>query len=261
MPSKWRPSPLNCLYVIPDIHGQLDQLKCICKSILPLRKSDGGKDKLVLLGDYIDRGPKTPELIDFLIEAKKKYKDNLILLSGNHEQMLLDAIKPSPTSNKYIFWMNNGGIQTLSSYLDRANQHLDNPFELVRSRVKDFIPKEHIDFFNSLLPYYETEDYIFVHAGCDPTAPLNKQPLEELVWDNGLFNLVKAQSGQNLPWEKTVVTGHHGLPSGEPYISEKFMMLDCSYGKKLLCVELNSMEAFVAGRNKLALVKYDLVSQ
>ena len=53
--SKWRPSEKDCLYVIPDIHGAYDLLKLILKQILPLRKSDGGKDHLVLLGDYIDR--------------------------------------------------------------------------------------------------------------------------------------------------------------------------------------------------------------
>lgn len=258
--NKWRPTKLNSLYVIPDIHGQLDRLKCLCKTILPLRKSDGGKDQLVFLGDYIDRGPKTPELIDYLIEQKEIHKDRIVLLSGNHEQMFLNAIKQSPTSNKYLFWMNNGGAQTLSAYLDRANQHLDNPYELIRTRVKDFIPKNHIEFFNSLLPYYETDEFIFVHAGCDPTVPLKNQTLEELIWDTSLFDFVKAQNGKDLSWNKIVVTGHHGQPTGEPYISDKFLMLDCSYGKKLLLVELHSMKAYVAGRNKFNVVKFDLKS-
>ena len=257
MPTKWRPTPLNCLYVIPDIHGQLGQLKVILNAILPLRKSDGGKDKLIFLGDYIDRGPQTPELIDLLIELKAKYKDQIIFLTGNHEQMMLNALSPSPTSNKYLFWLNNGGAQTLSAYLDRANQHMDNVYELMRGRAKDFIPKEHIEFLKSLIPYYETDQFIFVHAGCDPTVPLSSQQLEELVWDNSIFDLVRQQKGQAL-WQKTVVTGHSGQQSGLPYVSEKFLMLDCSYGKRLLVVELNSMEAFFAGRGKKTLVKYEL---
>ena len=59
--SKFRPS-FNSIYVIPDIHGHYDQLKLICKRILPLRKSDGGRDTLIFLGDYIDRGPNSPEI-------------------------------------------------------------------------------------------------------------------------------------------------------------------------------------------------------
>ena len=112
--SKWRPTGLNCLYVIGDIHGQLEQLKLICKRIFPLRKSDGGKDVLVLLGDYIDRLPESHLVVDFLIAAKKKYKDQLILLRGNHEQLLIDAMNSLRDSNKYMRWMNNGGVKGIS---------------------------------------------------------------------------------------------------------------------------------------------------
>lgn len=263
--SKWRPTHLNCLYVIGDIHGQFKQLKLICNRIFPLRKSDGGKDVLVCLGDYIDRGEDSPAVIDFLIKAKKKYKDQLILLSGNHELMLLKAIEPSVSSNDYLMWMQNGGVQSLRQYLLRKGDPkttglpVHNPYELPRHRVVDFIPDDHLHFFKTLDKYYETDDYIFVHGGCDPTVPLSAQSPKELAWDRGLFEQVtgKVLNKRHMPWKKTVVTGHNGT-SDCPFISEKFMMLDVSYAAKLMIAELNSMEGFIASRNKSRLVKLDL---
>jgi serine/threonine protein phosphatase 1 len=127
----------------------------------------------------------------------------------------------------------------------------------MRNRVKDFIPKDHLDFFISLLPYYEFENYIFVHGGCNPAEPLNKQSISQLVWDRDLFDFAK-RNPNNLSWDKTIVTGHNGFERDHPYISQKFLMLDCSYNHKLISIELNSMECFVAGKNKDKLVKLEL---
>jgi len=255
--SKWRPIPLNCLYVIPDVHGQLHQLKLICNRIFPLRKSDGGHDKLVMLGDYIDRDFDGPEVVDFLIAAKKKYKDQLILLCGNHEQMLLD-VAANKSSDVYRMWMRVGGEATLSRYLQRANEPLSNPYELPHWRIGDFIPKEHLEFYRSLLTYYELDEFIFVHGGCDPTIPLYKQSKEELIWDRRLNNFVQLSIKNNQPllWDKTIIAGHNSTQDGKLLITEKFMMLDCSYARKLLVAELNSMEAFIAGKKKGRLVKF-----
>jgi serine/threonine protein phosphatase 1 len=261
--SKWRPSPKDCLYVIGDVHGQLSNLKQIFKRILPLRKSDGGKDRLIMLGDYIDRSPEAPLVVDLLIETKKKYKDQIILLKGNHEKMLLDALKPSQQSFNYTFWMKNGGEQTLAGYLKRIgaeSEVIDNPYLLPRYRLPDFVPAKHVEFFKSLESFYETDDYIFVHGGCDPSTPLNKQEEDSLVWDRKLFETVIGFiRRKSLPqWEKTIITGHNGNADGQVLITNKFMMIDCSYAKKIMAIELNSMEAFIAQKNKKRLVKEQL---
>ena len=90
--SKWRPSNLNCLYVIPDIHGAYSLLEKILKRILPLRKSDGGQDKIIFLGDYIDRHVDSHKVLDRIIELKEKYGDSVICLCGNHELMFLEGL-------------------------------------------------------------------------------------------------------------------------------------------------------------------------
>jgi serine/threonine protein phosphatase 1 len=259
--SKWRPVSTDCLYVIPDIHGQYQQLRLICNRVLPLRKTDGVKDKLVLLGDYIDRRPGGPEVVDFLIAEKKKHKDQLVLLAGNHELMLLDAIEPGLHSRRYDLWMNNGGEQTLSRYLERAGEPMDNPRKFPRFRIKDIIPKEHLEFYRSLEAYHETENYVFVHGGYDPTLPVSNFSKNELSWDRTLFDYVRRSinsppwtDAYPMDWKKTIVTGHNGV-TGEPFITEKFMMLDISIASRLLIVELNSMQAFMAQKNKKRLVE------
>lgn len=262
--SKWRPLPTDCLYVIPDVHGMHRQLRLICNRILPLRKTDGVKDTLVMLGDYIDRRTGGPEVVDFLIEAKKKYKDQLVLLAGNHELMLLDAINPSLNSAKYNLWMNNGGEETLIRYLERAGESIDNPRQFPRFRVKDLIPKEHLDFYNSLEKCYETDSYVFVHGGCDPTIDASKHSKEELAWDRSLFEYVKKalktppwSDAYPMDWKKTIVTGHNGA-TGAPVITQNFMMLDIAIANKLLVLELNSMQAFYAEVGKQRLVEYSI---
>ena len=259
MPSKWRPQCLNALYVISDTHGRLQQLNLILDRILPLRKSDGGKDRLIMLGDYIDRDPDSHLVIDKLIELKKKYKDKLILLRGNHELMFLDGIKASLSSDNYMFWMKNGGEQTLSGYLKRGGQPMDNPYVLPRPRIIDFIPKEHIEFIeNELVDYYhfqdEMDEFFFAHAGFDTERRINNQQKHDLIWGNGLYTKVKEKANDPLPC--TIVTGHYW---DGPYITKNFMMLDCYNRKELLAVELRSMEAYAAkpGYNRLLKVSLE----
>jgi serine/threonine protein phosphatase 1 len=260
--SKWRPTPgaIGAIYVIPDIHGHLEQLELICKRILPLRKSDGGKDKLVFLGDYIDRGPDNYGVIEFLISLKKDYGDQIVFLRGNHEDLLLTALDRSGHDSSvfecsaYSMWIQNGGATTLKQYAEKKLGHSIDPYEFSKSRLSDVIPESHINFLLETEYYHEHEDYIFVHGGCDPNKPLSEQNKIHMMWDRSLFQVVKkfVLSKTDLPWSKTVITGHnyHG-----PFINEKFMMLDCSVDKKLIIIELNSMEGFEAKLNKKRLVK------
>jgi serine/threonine protein phosphatase 1 len=254
--SKWRPAPLNCLYVIPDVHGMLRNLNLILKRILPLRKSDGGKDKLIFLGDYIDRNVESAKVVDRLIELKKRYKNQIIFLKGNHEEMLQRAIVPSDSSEEYLFWMINGGEATLKSYLERAKIEIDNPYTYPRNRIKELIPKEHLDFYDSLELYHESNGFIFVHAGCDPNIPLDSQDTYPFLWDRSIH--YTSSEGIQLHIENPIIAGHNSVKSGKPLITKSYMMLDCSTAGNLLVVELNTMEAFIAIKNNDRLLKYSL---
>lgn len=258
--SKWRPNLKGNIYVIPDIHGRYEELKLILNRILPPRKIDGVKDIIIMLGDYVDRHANAHKVIDLLIECKKKYKDQFICLTGNHERMMLNGIVNLSESKLYRFWMDNGGVETLRGYLQRSGINLENPFTFPRSRINDVVPKEHIEFIGSLPAFYklktEYENFIFSHAGYNYET--EDQELSVLIWGNGLYNKAKLAKNYNdseVSWKDTIVVGHHG---DGPFISNKFMMLDCSYNRMLAVFEINSMEAYAAKYDKRKLVKLNL---
>jgi serine/threonine protein phosphatase 1 len=266
--SKWRPTTLNtnekysCIFVIPDVHGRLHELSIVLDRILPLRNDKNAKDLLVFLGDYCDRGPDTPGVFDLLIKLKEKYKDQIVFLKGNHEELMLqscgggkgwDPMLPSAFS----MWLNNGGNFSIIQYAKRKGVEVKDAKTLSSFRAVSFIEKEHLDFMNETLSYYELDDYIFVHAGCDPNISLKDQDDDILLWDRSLYETVKkiVGMGQECPWEKTIITGHN---YNGVFINKKFMMLDGSAHDKLFVLELNSMECFFAGFGKDRLVKFPL---
>lgn len=260
--SKWRPNSQDCLYVIGDVHGMYYQLKIIFSRIFPLRKSDGISDSLVMLGDYVDRGVESHKVLDLLIEKKKKFKNKIHLLTGNHEALFLEAIKNGESNpSNYDLWMINGGANTLMGYLQRKKLPMDNPWGMSRGRLKDLVPEEHVNFLeNDLEDYYETEDYIFVHAGLDPIVSANKQSRDLILNDRSLFSFVKRMKISNLglPWGKTIVTGHNTNDTS-PFIYDKYMMVDCSSQLSICVLELGSMDGFVAkaGNGKLVQLNID----
>jgi len=133
---------INRLFAIGDIHGCFDSLKELVENKIQLQKDD----KLILLGDYIDRGDKSKEVVDFIIELSENGYDVIPLL-GNHEAMLLDAFEDEKNISK---WFQNGGYETLRSFGINS--------------VKEF-GINYIDFFRQLKLYDEYENHLFVHAG------------------------------------------------------------------------------------------------
>ncbi len=199
-------------FAIGDIHGCYEKLRIMIDKI----DIDFNRDTLVCLGDYIDRGPNSFEVVDYLIQLKKKYR-NIVLLKGNHEEMLeryLDG------SDKLVY-LANGGRQTVDSYL--------------RKRTSDdqgLIPPEHIDFFKKLYHFYQTEDYIFVHAGVREKVPIEKQGPEDLLWIRQKFIRSDYDFG------KKIIFGH--TPLAEPLVQPNKIGVDTGavYGNKLTCVKL-----------------------
>lgn len=262
--SKWRPTKSGCLYIIPDIHGSYNMLQQICNRILPLRKTGGVQDKIIFLGDYIDRHQDSHLVIDKLIELKKEYKEQIIFLIGNHELLLLETLgiaekyygELNPTANAQHMWIMNGGFQTLIGYLDRNNiGDIGSPLDLPAYRIKNFLPKEHLDFFTSLELYHENENFIFVHGGFDLQKPIKENTVDILTWDRKIFNSIKKGFPITFPENKILICGHSHYG---PVIFNNYMMLDCGAPKQLLVVELNSMTAYMAQPNKNRMNKYEI---
>jgi serine/threonine protein phosphatase 1 len=203
------------LLAVGDIHGCLDQLKTLMTQVAPKLA-----DRVVFLGDYVDRGPDSAGVIDYLIEFNRIFPSTCFL-RGNHEQMFIDYLDGhDPTS-----FLVNGGLKTLNSY---------------QSSGQWPIPSSHRTFIDALLDYYETEDYIFVHAGLRPGIPLAEQDSSDLLWIRRDFIT------SSYDWGKTVVYGH--TPLEEPLLAETRLGLDtgCVYGRQLTCCDVRTRQIWQA---------------
>jgi serine/threonine protein phosphatase 1 len=146
-------------------------------------------DMVVMLGDYIDRGPDSRKVIDRLLKLRDECR--LRPLLGNHELMLLAALGGRA---EFEFWRGCGGAETLLSYGGRL----------------EYIPDEHLEFIRSCRPFFETPEFFFVHANYLPDLPLNQQPPEVLFWKHLLYGIPpRHQSG------KTAIVGHTPQPGGQ----------------------------------------------
>jgi len=203
---------MDKFFAIGDIHGCFNKLFNLMDKI----DIDHEKDTLVFLGDYIDRGPDSFEVIEYLIGLKKNFR-KIIFLKGNHEEMLENYLK-GPDKLTYL---NNGGQNTLESYIKHNRHHGGS-----------IIPLKHLDFFKSLLFYYQTEKYIFVHAGLKKKVKLESQKSDDMLW------IRKGFINKNFDFGKRVVFGH--TPFHEPFVDPYKIGIDTGavYGNKLTCLVL-----------------------
>ena len=208
------------IYAIGDIHGCFNHLI----NLLDLVNPDLEKNKLVFVGDYLDRGPQASKVVDFIIDLKKKHNpENIICLMGNHERMFLDFLQ----GQEEMFFILNGGASTAVSYW---GSHWE--------RSERLLPPEHDDFFATLKLYYETDDYIFVHGGLRPGLPLAAQKEEDLLWIRREFIVSEFNFGRR------VIFGH--TPVRTPLVLPNKIGIDTGavYGNKLTCVLLPEEKFF-----------------
>lgn len=205
------------IFAVGDIHGLYDRLAELI-DIIPINDDD----LLIFLGDYIDRGPDSKKVIDFLINLKKDRKEkSTVFLKGNHEIMFLDYIDGK---NIELFFY-NGGVETIKSYTENG---------------KFFVPDEHIEFYKSLLPLYETESYVFVHGGLRPGVAIDKQTEEDIFWIRGDFIFSDYNFG------KKVIFGHTPSKTFLPYFDKYKIGIDTGavYGGVLSAIMLPDEKIF-----------------
>jgi len=224
MPCSDSEDVMGKIFAIGDIHGCLSKLE----RVISRTGIDNKEDTLVFIGDYIDRGPDSRGVVDFVLDLKRKIH-TVICLKGNHEQMFLDYVCLNKNEDLYL---SNGGDTTIASYGYR-NVHGGREFN---------IPDSHMEFFNSLLPCYETDDYIFVHAGLRENVPLKDQNIKDMLWIRHDFIMSSYDFG------KTVVFGHTPMSHSKPLFLPGRIGIDTGavYGGFLTCIELPSKKIYQA---------------
>lgn len=148
---------MSLTYAIADLHGRFDLLKKALESITS--HTAAREYKIVTLGDYVDRGPESRQVIQQLMEAQAAGKP-LICLKGNHEAMMYETLT-APIDPAW--WARNGGETTLKSYNNE-------------------VPSDHLHWIQNLPTMHVDRHRIFVHAGIDPAKALEEQTEEFLLW-------------------------------------------------------------------------------
>ena len=206
------------LFAIGDIHGCHEELEVLLDAIAAV-----AGDKIVFVGDYVDRGPGSRGVVDRLLSLAAQPDLECVFLKGNHEDMLLSYLGEDG-SHGDVF-LRNGGRATLTSYgLDIGRSAED---------LLAGMPAEHMAFFRSLRLHEVDPPFLFVHAGISPLRSLADQVPDDLLWIREEF----IRNRHRLPY--TVVFGH--TPNREVLWHLPFKIgLDtgCVYGNKLSCLEL-----------------------
>ena len=165
------------VYAIGDVHGCIDQLRRLEERIAADAESIAGDKLIVCLGDYVDRGPCSSDVLDHLT-APAPSGFRRICLSGNHETMMLSYLSGGSGGG----WLEFGGHETLLSYginamhLHAASAHQRNAI------IQSHIPNEHIEFLDGLPLLLSLPGVVFVHAGLRPNVPLEQQREDDLLW-------------------------------------------------------------------------------
>jgi len=206
---------------IGDIHGCDRAFAALIEAIGP-----SAEDHVIILGDFVDRGPNTRAVIDRLIDVKDQCR--LTCLMGNHEEMLL-AARADLSRRALYTWLPCGGAATLESYGPRVGP--------------DEIPAEHVALIESCRDFVQTGDHVFVHASYDANIPIDRQEAYMLRWAS-LRDYIPPRHVSG----KTVIVGHTSQKDGEIFDRGYLKCIDtyCYGGGWLTALEVGTGQLWQA---------------
>lgn len=192
--------PGQRVYAIGDIHGRLDLLDDLLARIDLDRRMRGPMDTTVIfLGDLIDRGPDSAQVVERL-RLLKSQDSSIRFLLGNHEEVFLKAL--AGEKGALQFFIRIGGKATILSYQVSEAEYLASDYPALLELLRARVPPEHVGFISTFEDLIVIGDYAFVHAGIDPAAPIAEQSPAKLRWiREGFLDHREAL-------EKIVVHGH-----------------------------------------------------
>jgi serine/threonine protein phosphatase 1 len=191
------------IYAIGDIHGRADLLDLIFSRIDTHQVHHPiVRPVHVFIGDYIDRGPASREVIDLLIDRAISHE--MVCLKGNHETFIPEFLRNPAFLGE---WSQMGGRETLMSYgLVPPNNADARAQQELASALTSVLPQSHVEFLESLQPSFSCGGFFFAHAGVKPGVPLVKQREDDLLWIREDFLLYEED------FAKIVVHGHTPVP-------------------------------------------------
>jgi serine/threonine protein phosphatase 1 len=194
---------MSITYAIPDLHGRLDLLEAAFGQIAS--HAAGRASTIVTLGDYIDRGPNSAQVIDRLMGWQSDTL-RLVVLKGNHEMMMWEVCNHLAELD---WWIENGGDQTLRSY----------GIEPEQTGSVGLVPAAHLDWIKGLGVLHVDQHRVYVHAGVDVAVALERQSEQVSLWKR-----YPAGSGEGYG-SRHVVHGHHAHIHG-PIVGRSRTNLD-----------------------------------
>ena len=200
------------IYAIGDVHGRADLLHEMFSAIDDsLITNPVHRAVQILMGDYIDRGPDSREVIDALIARARRH--TMIYLKGNHESYAMQFLTDPAVLTE---WQKVGGANTLRSYgLKPSNT---SNAKTIATAFREAIPESHLRFLGGLALSFTCGDFFFTHAGVRPGIPLAKQTEQDLLWIREEFLLHEED------FDKIIVHGH--TPSEEPDVRSNRINID-----------------------------------
>lgn len=187
-------APARSFFAIGDIHGDYVGMDQILNRI-----QDSHDDPMVIcVGDYVDRGERSAEVLGWLHHVNTLYPDDFVCLLGNHEQMLVQFLRdPEAQGDR---WLAFGGLQTLQSY--RVRKDAQTSMSDVRDQLAEAMGDDLIEWLERLPLHWQSGNVAVTHAGADPALPIADQPRRNLIWGHPDFATTPREDGV---W---VVHGH-----------------------------------------------------
>lgn len=223
-------APDTRIYAIGDIHGCADLLVQLQQAIqTDLQRRPCRESIEVYVGDYVDRGPQSSEVVENLALSTPLCTRRICLM-GNHEQILIDFLSDPLVLSS---WMSLGGLETLQSYGVRVRLNSTRrEFKMIQAQLHYHLPQLHQKFFRELPLSFSFGSYFFAHAGVRPGVALDQQKTEDLLWiREGFLDSVK-------DFGATVIHGH--TPGESPVVLPNRVCIDTgAYATgKLTCMVL-----------------------
>jgi serine/threonine protein phosphatase 1 len=245
-------------YAIGDIHGHVDKLLKAHDLIEEDRRAQGDPGApIVHVGDLVDRGPDSRGVVAHLMDGRAR-GENWVVLKGNHDRMferfMVDPVGGDSRLRDGLSWLHPalGGRATLESYGVKSTVY-DDPWDVYADAVT-LVPKEHVDFLESLPLSFRLGPLFFAHAGVRPGVPLTAQSEDDLLWIRREFHEDSSEHGA------LVIHGHTPVKAATNYGNRVNVDSGAAFGGPLSAVVLEDRDVWLLttkGRERMAVEFYD----